>query len=143
MPTRSRKQEKEYFRYKRTHAHKKGCDFCVIDKSFEHFVRETKSFKVIKNIFPYSAWDDQDVVEHLLVVPKRHVVTLDELSGPEAIEYIGIIASYESKGYNVYLRAPQSSIKSVPHQHAHFIKPGKRTHKVMFVLRRPYLRIVR
>lgn len=143
MPTRSRKQEKQYTRYKKKHAHKKGCDFCEINEGVDHFISESKSFKTFRNIFPYSVWDDQDVEEHLLMTPKRHVDTLDELTAPEAVEFINLISSYENQGYNVYMRAPQSSIKSVSHQHTHLIKPASKTHNFLFVLRKPYIRIAR
>lgn len=143
MPTRSRKQEKQYTRYKKRYPGKDQCDFCLINKDTDHYVEESKSFKTFYNIFPYSVWDDQEVAEHLLITPKRHVYTLGELTASEAVEYIDIIASYESKGYNVYMRPPQSSIKSVAHQHTHLIKPGDRTHKFLLVVRKPYIRIAK
>lgn len=139
MPTRSRKQEKQYGKYKKHFAHKKGCDFCVIDASYDQLISETKSFKILKNIFPYSSWDDQSVEEHLLIVPKRHIDTIGDLTAPEAVEYIDLLASYESRGYNVYMRAPQSTVKSVAHQHTHFIRPTGRIHRLMFMLSKPYI----
>ncbi len=143
MPTRSRKQEKKYSRYKKNVAHNEGCDFCQIDESFQHHVRNTKSFKIFQNIFPYSVWDDQDVQEHLLMAPKRHIDTLGDLDANEAVEYVNLIASYETQGYNIYMRPPQSEVKTVPHQHTHLIKPLPKTHNMLFVLRKPYIRIAK
>ena len=143
MSTRSRKETTTYKKYHRSFHGKKGCVFCEIDSSSDQFVSETNHFKVIDNIFPYSLWDDQDVEDHLMIVPKKHTDTLSDLTPKEAQEYVLTMCSYEKKGYNVWARAPQSSIKSVMHQHTHLIKPGGKTMRFMFYMRKPYFRMRR
>jgi diadenosine tetraphosphate (Ap4A) HIT family hydrolase len=108
------------------------CIFCNIDKQPESIVQETKSFFIIKNKYPYTYWDAQDVVDHLMIFPKKHTDTLSDFSAQEAIEYVDIIARYESKGYNLYSRGPHSKYKSVIHQHTHLIKPGFKNTKFIF-----------
>lgn len=140
MATRTRKQTVRY----RKHLRKNGpehCEFCLIDAGYSQFIAETKSFKIITNIFPYSHWDLQKVSEHLLIVPKKHTDTLSDLTAPEAIEYVDLLGSYERRGYNVYSRAPQSGIKTVIHQHTHLIKGEGRQQRLLVYLKRPYLRL--
>lgn len=143
MSTRSSKEWRSYKKERRSFKGKRNCVFCEIDSSSNEFISETKHFKIIINKFPYSLWDDQTVDDHLMIVPKQHTDTLSDLTPIEAQEYVQLISSYEKDGYNVWARAPQSTIKSVIHQHTHLIKPGKRTMKVLFYIRKPYFRLHR
>lgn len=142
MPTRSRRQEKQYSKYRKS-TRGKSCVFCQIEKGDEQFIDETKSFKVIINLFPYTYWDNQNIEHHIMVVPKKHTDTLSELSKDEALEYVKIISDYEMEGYNVWARAPQSTQKSIIHQHTHLLKPGKKVTRLLIFLRRPHLRLTK
>jgi diadenosine tetraphosphate (Ap4A) HIT family hydrolase len=97
---------------------------------------------VIRNIFAYSIWDGQQVDDHLMVIPKKHTDTLADLNEKEAVDYVRVISAYELNGYNVYSRAPQSAIKSVIHLHTHLIKTSGPPKKVVFLARKPYIRII-
>lgn len=138
--SRSRKEERHYAQHQRT-VNKNVCAFCHIEKGDAQFIEETPHFKVIKNFFPYSLWDGQDVADHLMVVPKRHTDSLARMNNKEKIEYVNILEKYESHGYNIYSRAPSSSIKSVIHQHTHFIKPGIDRKKFVLMNLKPFFRI--
>jgi ATP adenylyltransferase len=140
--TRSRKEEKVYKKYLKMTDHS-ICSFCPIKAGEDQFVEETKNFKIIKNIFAYSIWDGQKVVDHLMVTPKKHTDSLAAMAPAEKIEYVDIIEKYESQGYNIYSRAPASAIKSIPHQHTHLIKTEGDSKRFVFLLRKPYIRIVR
>lgn len=142
MATRSRKETLRYRIDRKIEQHKE-CVFCLIESEPERIVQTTKNFHVIKNKYPYSQWDSQGVEDHLMVVPKKHTDTLGNFNSTEALEYIGLISSYETKGYNVYSRASQSAIKSVVHQHTHLIKPTPGVHKFSLYLRKPYIRVVK
>lgn len=138
---RSRKQVIAYRRHQRTLPAGRSCDFCQIDAGYEQFLRETKHFKIIRNIFAYSLWDSTAVRDHLMIVPKQHTDTMADFTTDEAMEYVHLLAEYESQGYNVYARAPQSTIKSVVHQHTHLIKGmGPRKRFILF-WRKPYVRV--
>lgn len=100
---------------------KSNCDFCDFTPVSKQVRREFAHFWLVDNIFPYALWDGCRVLEHLLLVPKRHVISLSELTAIESAEYVQIISNLEDSGYAVYARPAVSSAKSVPHQHTHFI----------------------
>ena len=140
---RTRKQVKAYDHHlKNVEPASKGCAFCAITAKSPIFVSQTKSFKVIHNIFPYSLWDSQPVKDHLMLVPKQHTDTLADLGPAAAQEFVKLISSYESKGYSIYARAPGSVIKTVLHQHTHLIKHHKKPIRGLLYLRKPYIRLV-
>lgn len=143
MATRSRKEEKKYSEYLRSGEPTQGCVFCAITPDSPQFVSETKSFRVIRNIFPYSQWDGQGVIDHLLLIPKEHTDTLSDLSAQEAVEYVDIVSSYESRGYDVHARGPSSNRKSVVHQHTHFLKLDRKHRKFILYIQKPRIRIVK
>ena len=78
-----------------------------------------------------------------MVIPKKHIDSLNDLTTDEAVEFVGLIGSYESRGYNVWARAPQSVIKSVVHQHTHLIKPGTKKKRFVLYNKKPYIRLTR
>lgn len=140
--TRSRQEELTYKRYL-ANIDRSICPFCAVLRSDDQFVEATKSFNVIKNNFPYSIWDGQTVVDHLMVTPKQHTDNLGSMKQGEKAEYVDIIIKYEKRGYNTYSRAPSSVIKSIVHQHTHLIKTDGPTKRFIFLIRQPYIRIVR
>jgi diadenosine tetraphosphate (Ap4A) HIT family hydrolase len=135
--TRSRKEEKSYMKYAARLAPTE-CELCQLKAGDPQFVSESGSFKVIRNIFPYSIWDGQGVMEHMLILPKQHIESLDSLSPDEALEYIKLITEYERQGYDVFARAPGSFMKSVMHQHTHLIKTEGIPRRLLFLIRKPY-----
>jgi len=134
--TRSRQEEKIYKSHLKTQP--EGCSFCLFKKGDKQFITQSSSFKVIKNIFAYSIWDGQKVSDHLMLVPKKHIENLGSLSPSQAAEFIKLVDRYEKKGYNVYARAPNSLIKSIPHQHTHLIKTKGKPIAFLMLLRRPF-----
>ena len=142
MPSRSRKHAKAYNTYRKT-LPAGVCQFCEIKTGSPDLVKESAHFKVIKNIFPYSLWDTQAVADHVMLVPKQHSDSIGNLTAEAAVEFVHLLAEYEGNGYNVYARAPQSSIKTVMHQHTHLIKPTGKSRSFLFYLRKPYLRLYR
>jgi len=141
MPiNRSRKVQAAYDDYSRT-ADPAVCAFCAAKKGDDQLVEEYTYFKVLKNNFGYSMWDGQDVADHLMVVPKEHTDSLAGMTADQKVEYVDIITAYESRGYDIYARAPHSPMKSVVHQHTHLIKPaaGKPKRFLLYV-DKPYIR---
>jgi diadenosine tetraphosphate (Ap4A) HIT family hydrolase len=139
---RSSKQEKLYRKHQKNNA-VVSCSFCEIDEGHEQFVEGLRFFKVIKNKFPYTFWDGQDVVEHLMVVPRTHSDSLNFKTNDEKIEFIDTLSRYEKLGYNIYARAPQSVMKSIAHQHTHLIKPTGPVRRFILTIRKPLIRIIR
>jgi hypothetical protein len=140
--TRSRKEEKKYKKHLK-HFGVDACAFCPIQKDSDQFIEETAHFKVIKNIFAYSLWDGQSVTDHLMVTLKKHTDNLASMTTKEKVDYVDLIEKYEKLGYNIYARAPTSKIKSISHQHTHLIKTKGNAKRLIFLLRKPYFRIVR
>lgn len=143
MSTRSRKAEKEYALHRKEIHSVTDCVFCDYTEKDECFIKQTKSFKILNNLFPYSQWDGQGVLDHIMVIPKKHTDSLNDFNSTEAIEYVGLIGSYESKGYSVYSRAPSSTRKTVVHQHTHLIKLDNNTMKLIVFNKKPHIRIVK
>lgn len=136
----AQRSTKEEYRYanKRTEEKGEGCPFCAITPGHPQYVSETKNLKVIRNRTPYSLWDSQGVLDHLMIVPKQHTGKLGDLSSEAASEFVKIIDSYEEDGYSVYARALNSTIRSVAHQHTHLIKLDGKQRNFLFMLRKPW-----
>jgi len=139
--TRSKKHIKQY-KHHMSELIIGACQFCDHKVTDNSFVTETKSFKIIRNIFPYKTWDLQDVNDHLLIIPKKHTDTLNDFTANEAIEYVALLGSYESRGYNVYSRSPGSGMKSVVHQHTHLIKTNGKTKRVIIYTKNIHARLI-
>lgn len=111
------------------------CTFCQLSE--EEKIAETESFIVLRNLFGYDVFDLSETEDHLMVIPKKHTDNLRVLSDSERLELMNILIDYETKGYNVFFREPQSSVKTVDHHHTHLIKLGKRI-KTLEYKREPY-----
>lgn len=97
------------------------CNFC--NHTTQRIIGNLATHWVIDNLYPYELYDDMVVSDHLLIVPKRHIVGISEFTDQERIDYLDTVAEYEDEGYTLFARAPQNKAKSVTHQHSHLIKP--------------------
>lgn len=141
---RSRRGELIYRRYLKDHASSNGgeCILCKLqNEKNKEIVKTEKHFFVVKNIFPYTMWDSCNVVNHLMVIPKKHVSSLSELNAKELMEFSTLIASYENKQYGIYARPNASNMKSIAHQHTHLIKTDHKKTKILFYIERPIVNI--
>lgn len=139
MPTRSVKSRNAYDKYRKQVKSDSICQFCQIDSSSPQQISESKYFRTITNLFPYDLWDGQGVDHHIMIIPKKHTTSIAEFTDTEAVEFVNLLATYESQGYNVYARAPGNKIKSVVHQHTHLIKSSRKLLKTMVFIRKPYI----
>jgi diadenosine tetraphosphate (Ap4A) HIT family hydrolase len=132
---RSRKSAREYHSAPKPEA----CVFCELTEG-NSVIEDGKYCRVVKNLYPYEQWDYHDVREHLLLVPKKHVAGLGELTPAARAEIMEFMARYEGKGYNIYARSVGSKVRTVPaHQHTHLIKVGGKALKLMVYLRKPHI----
>lgn len=114
-----------------------GCSFCdQVDSSALIF--EDDLIFIVPNLTTYDLWELHDVEDHLLIVPKRHVESLSELTKAEKLSVMNQAAKYESRGYNVYTRGVGFTKRSVKHQHTHLIKVSDKKPIFALFLRRPY-----
>ncbi len=121
-----------------------GCAFCQLDDRALNpqprtIVQKTAYMMVTANSFPYEFWEQLHIAEHLLLVPIRHVTTMDGLTPEERKDFIDLMCAYESQGYSVYSRSPDNIIRSVAHIHTHLIKTSGKKPKVWLTLKKPYL----
>lgn len=113
------------------------CPFCELDD--DRVIVKGDYSAVIRNRFPYDIWELRDVRDHLMVIPLRHVASLDELDGKEKTEIMTFMSDYGEQGYNSYIRAKGNPQKTVPaHQHTHLIAINTTLPKVHLYLRKPY-----
>jgi len=130
------------FRYRKsTKQYKKHrdpvCPFCHPQK--ENILAETEHTRVIRNLFPYDLWEFRDVNEHYMVIPKRHVKSLIELSPTEQAELMKVIAEFEGNDFNIYARSSNSVQRTIPlHQHTHLIKTGRKQARIGIYANKPY-----
>lgn len=114
------------------------CPFCYPKP--ENILSETTHSRVIKNLFPYDHWEYRTVTEHYMVIPKRHVRSLNELKPVELADLMSVIAEYEGKNFNIYARSSNSVERTVPlHQHTHLIKTDTKHARAALYLRKPYI----
>lgn len=140
---RSRKQEVKYRKHRRNLSPTAACAFCSLEADSEEYIGETAYFKIIKNIFPYSVWDEQDVIDHLMIIPKLHTDSFAPFTPEMSAEYIDLLAEFEEKEYSSYTRTPKANTKSVFHLHTHLIKLSGKYKRLVFFARRPYIRLAK
>jgi hypothetical protein len=114
------------------------CTFCSED-NIPRITDQNKTMFVIPNRVSYDMFEGRRVVDHLMVIPKRHAETVAEFSDQEKIDQMTIIGEYEAKGYNVYARGVGSVTRSVKHQHTHLIKLIDKRSKAVIYLKKPYV----
>jgi diadenosine tetraphosphate (Ap4A) HIT family hydrolase len=87
---------------------------------------------------PYDVFEGRKVLDHLMVIPRRHVESIADFTPEEMLDTMHVIAEYERQGYNAYIRGV-GSVRSVRHQHTHLIKIQNEKMKFVLFLRWPYL----
>jgi diadenosine tetraphosphate (Ap4A) HIT family hydrolase len=86
----------------------------------------------------YDIFEGRPVEDHLMIVPKRHIEAMSDMTDHEALDMIRLIGDYEARGYNIYARGVGSVSRSVAHQHTHLIKLKEKQTKLLFYLKKPY-----
>jgi ATP adenylyltransferase len=111
--------------------------FCT-EEAKQPILYENETMFIIANRVSYDVFEGRDVQDHLMVIPKRHVETLDKLTEQEKIDLMTIAGEYEVRGYNIYARGMGSVSRSVKHQHTHLIKLNNKKPRVYFFWNKPY-----
>jgi len=126
---------KTYFKYKSRQ--KKGiCPFCS-EERLDKAVYQDDYIYIVPNLTKYDLWELHDVTEHLLIIPKRHIESLNELTNDEKLAIMNQVAEYESKGYSTYARGVGFIKRSVKHQHTHLIKVTNKEPNIAFFVKKP------
>ncbi len=130
---RSTKKERNYHRYL---GEEKRCYFCKPDP--KAIVENFKSFYIMRNNFPYDFWDGQKVKNHLMVVAKKHFPAMDSKDKVLLLEYAILANDYSNKGFDIFVRVPNSPSRSQVHFHTHLIKASGKKFKSLKYTFKPY-----
>jgi diadenosine tetraphosphate (Ap4A) HIT family hydrolase len=136
-----RKTQKAYRRLNERDRHEQvKCSLCLATTSSDRIIDEGVTMVVVRNRVAYEIFEGRKTTgEHFMIVPRRHVESLAELTDDEKIEMVVIASKYESDGYNIYARAVGSAARSQKHQHTHLIKLQEKFPKVMLYIEKPYI----
>lgn len=136
--------EKRYHKHKKAHK-SSGCAFCALvdNPNSREVIEETAHCLIITNPFGYDIWDGCGVIEHFMIIPKKHTASLNDLSDEEKIDYMNQIARFEADGYSIYARSPGNKTKSVVHQHTHLIKIDNKPKRWLIFLKKPHILMTR
>lgn len=136
--SRKRASQRHYVKHLANIA-KDVCNFCLLTPKSKQTLVSSQHFNIVKNIFGYDIWDGCRVIDHLMIVPKRHIHSLSELTKNEKMQYVTLLCEYERDGYSVYSRSPDNITKSIAHQHTHLIKLDKKRVEAILYLRKPHV----
>jgi diadenosine tetraphosphate (Ap4A) HIT family hydrolase len=114
------------------------CTFCREDTQTS-VLRQADTMFVIPNRVSYDMFEGRKVIDHVMVIPKRHLESIELFNDTEKIEAMSIIGEYEARGYNVYARGVGSVSRSVKHQHTHLIKLTDKPSRLIIYARKPYI----
>lgn len=132
----STKKDEEKAKYYKKNPRDGKCVFCALD--YEEIIEQDKHFVVARNKFSYDIFDMCEVTDHLMIIPTKHIDTLDCMTKVENSKFLSLLIKYELLGYNVYFREPKNLVRTIDHHHTHFIKLGNRVNSVKYK-RNPYI----
>ena len=135
-----RKTKKQYASYNAGDKASAGCTFCK-EIGGSNILLENDTMFVISNRVSYDMFEGRKVIDHLMVIPKRHSESLSDFTDHEKLDQMAIVGDYESRGYNVYARGVASISRSVAHQHTHLIKLADKKPNFIFYANKPYILI--
>ena len=99
------------------------CPFCATDE--REVIEEVTAIQVVRNDFPYDYFDGKHVVQHLMIVPRRHIGLLQDFQPDEEHEYWQLMTRYHKNGYSSFTRSAIDTARSVPdHLHTHLFFYG-------------------
>ena len=115
-----------------------ACSYCHTLPT-RNIIAETGTMVIVENRVPYDFFETRRTTkEHYLVIPKRHVESLEEFVDQEKLDLVTLLATYEAKGFNVYARGVGNMSRSQPHQHTHLIKLVNKRPKLHLFVAKPY-----
>lgn len=133
-----RKTWKNYSSKKSADKKQDSCNFCS-DKTQNEIVSENDTMFVVVNRTSYDIFEGRKVLDHLMVIPKKHHTTIQTFSDQEKVDMMTIAGEYEVNGYDIFARAATSVARSVAHQHTHMIKMVDKIPNVIIYTRKPYV----
>ncbi len=100
----------------------KECIFCKINLIENTLIHQTDEMLIILNKFPYNPG-------HIMIIPKRHVLNIEELSDSEVIKLFQLlkllkrvlIATHNPQGFNIGINIGKVAGGSISHLHVHLV----------------------
>lgn len=133
-----RKTRKQYSTYNTGDKAATGCTLCR-EVDGPKVLQQNDTMFVIPNRVSYDMFEGRKVLDHLMVIPKRHIESISDFTDHEKIDQMMIAGDYESRGYNVYARGVASTSRSVAHQHTHLIKLADKGSNFILYARKPHI----
>jgi len=133
------KTRRKYIKFNKKDATKNQCAFCGDENLEARLVEKTETMLVIPNRVAYDIFENRRVLDHLMILPSRHVELVSDFTDQEKKELIDLIGEYEALGYSIYARGFGSISRSVKHQHTHLIKLDNTLPKLSVYIRKPYI----
>ena len=85
-----------------------------------------KHIALIENSFPYTVYDGQEVIDHKMIVPKKHYAELKDFPPDVYSEYMGSLALIMQEFDQTFTRSPSNNGSSIKaHSHTHALKFGR------------------
>lgn len=114
------------------------CPFCRKESGIDRAIYSDELFFIMPNRTKYDYFEGKKVIEHLMIIPRRHVEAFQEFTEQERLALINLIADYDKLGFNVYARGVGVAGRSVVHQHTHLIKSKNKLPKFFMFIEKPY-----
>ena len=112
-----------YQNYRKKVKPSENCVFCSDEKpSLNPQNLNLRRLRIVENSFPYDFWDMKKVQKHLMIIPLKHTNCVSKLNSNEQTELNLVMAHFSDAGYDIFVRSPKSTIKSIEHLHFHLIK---------------------
>ena len=98
------------------------CIFCKIDLIKDTLIQKTNQFLVVLNKYPFNPG-------HLMIVPRKHIEDIEELSDSEFIKLFHLIklskrvliTTHNPHGFNIGINLGKAAGGSVGHLHVHVV----------------------
>ncbi len=121
MSTRDIEVQKQYEKFQKESGD--SCSFCtLVTAPTEQVVTAYDHMLRIKNRFPYLQWENTPVADHLMIIPKRHILHLHDFTDDERTEYFNLLVEAEKDGYSIYHRSQHNHNRSMKHLHTHLLR---------------------
>lgn len=117
--------EEEYAKYLKSRKVSKitDCVFCDQENMvLRNLDNNLKYVRLIRPTAPYDYWDEREVLDHLMIIPIRHLSYISEFDDKETKEYFSLIGKYFQPQYSVFARSYGSV---ADHLHIHIFKVSK------------------
>lgn len=96
------------------------CALCYVEN--HRLINAAKTMLVVENMYPYEYYDGRAVREHFMIVPRRHLNSLHDMTKRERKDYWNLLAQFQDSRYASLTRSNGDPKRSVPlHLHTHLI----------------------